>query len=439
MPVPRGPRPPSRRAVLAAFGAGAAAAGLSACAPPGDGASRSITLTFAWWGNDDRAERTQRAVRLFEEENPGITVSTSNGEFGSYLQKIATQAAGGGIPDVAQLDYRQISQFALGGALLPLDEAIASETVHTDRMDADFVGTGAVDDTQYAIPMGRGITGYAYDSELFERAGIGVPGPDWTWEEFADAARRVTALGTTGPAGRTVTGANDGAANQDVYETWLHSKGKRLYADQGRLGFTADDLAEFWTFFNDLRIEGVVPRATDTAQASSLDTSPMVRGLSAADFTWDAPFPDYIGMLGDHIRYAPVPTFDGRAGTYFKPSMLVGIGAGTRHPEEAARLVDFLLNDPRAGDIMAFSRSTPPNRDIAERVSETLEGPALEIYRYAEAMESYGLTSPPIPPPPVDLSAQTAFSRLYQRVIFELATPEEAAQELVAEVNRGLH
>ncbi|MGO4424502.1 extracellular solute-binding protein, partial [Streptomyces sp. MCAF7] len=104
MPEPpngRLPRP-SRRAVLAvaAVGLSTALTGtLSACSAA-SGDTSGITLRFSWWGNDDRAARTEDAVRLFEKEHPGVTVRTSNGDFGAYLQKLATQAAGGGVPDV---------------------------------------------------------------------------------------------------------------------------------------------------------------------------------------------------------------------------------------------------------------------------------------------------------------------------------------------------
>ncbi|MGO4752456.1 carbohydrate ABC transporter substrate-binding protein, partial [Streptomyces sp. 2MCAF27] len=103
-----------------------------------------------------------------------------------------------------------------------------------------------------------------------------------------------------------------------------------------------------------------------------------------------------------------------------------------------AQLIDFLLNDPRAGDILGFSRSTPPNRKIAARVAKTLEGPEREIYDYAQTMEKYGLDAPPTAPPPGDLAIRTAFNRGYQRVIYGMATPRQAARELIDEANREL-
>ncbi|MFJ9127892.1 ABC transporter substrate-binding protein [Streptomyces sp. NPDC102340] len=443
MPEPRsGPRPHlSRRAVLttAAAGVGAALTGtLSGCSTASGGTSSGVTLRFSWWGNDDRAARTEKAVRLFEKEHPGVTVRTSNGEFGAYLQKLATQAAGGGIPDVVQLDYRQVSQYAGGDALLSLDDAIKRGTIDTSDMDHSFLRTGTYRGGQYALPMGRGITGFAYDSKIFERAGIGTPPTDWTWQEWAEANKKITALGLKSPDGRLLRGCNDGGGNEDIFEDWLRGRGGKLYKSQTELAFTEDDLAEFWTFYDRLRKAGAVAEPRDSVQATNTEMSPMGRHLAASDFTWDAPFPGYVDLLGDHIHYAPVPTTDGRQGAYFKPSMLVGIGAHSPHPKEAAQLVDFLLNDSRVGDILGFSRSTPPNRTIAARVGKTLKGPELEIYRYAQTMEKYGLDAPPTAPPPADLAIQPTFNRVYQRVMYGKATPRQAARELIDEANKEL-
>lgn len=443
MPEPRSGRRqlPSRRAVLAVAAAGlstAATSALTGCSAESGGSSGGVTLTFSWWGNDDRASRTDEAVRLFEKEHPGVTVQTSNGDFGAYMQKLATQAAGGGIPDVAQLDYRQVSQYAGGGALRPLDQDIAKGVIRTSEMDRTFLRTGTYDSKQYAMPMGRGITGYAYDSKVYEKAGIATPRPSWTWEEWAEVNRKIAALGLKSPDGRPVTGANDNGTNEDIFEDWLRSHGRKLYASQTRLGFTEDDLTEWWTFCDRLRKQGAVAAARDTTQAKSTETSPIGRGLAVADYTWDAPFPGYPALLGDSLHFAPVPTIDGKPGQYFKPSMLLGVGAHSQHPKEATQLVDFLLNDRRAGDILGFTRSTPPNRMIAARVAKTLKGAEKEIYDYAQTMEKYGLAAPPTAPPKGDTAIQTAFGRAYQRVMFELATPRQAARELIDEANREL-
>lgn len=412
---------------------------LSGCSADSPSAGRGITLTFSWWGNQDRAQRTNAAVRLFEKEHPGVTVRTSFAGYEAYVQKLATQAAGGDLPDVAQLDYRQIAQYAGSGALLDLGPQIGSGTLRTSAMDDDLVGTGRYESAQYALPMGQGSTGFAYDAAVFKKAGVAPPEPGWTWEQWAQAGRRISELGLKGPGGQPYTGLTDIGVNEDAFENWLRSRGKKLYASQTRLGFTEKDLAQFWTFTDRLREEGVSSQAKDTSQISgAIEDGPMGRRLAATDFNWDGPFLGYPPLLGDNIRFAPVPTHRGRAGQYMKPTVLVGVGANTRHPKEAAALVDFLLNDPDAGKVLGVSRSTPPNRDIAADIGKDLEGPEKEVYTYGKKIAAYGVDAPPMAPPRGDVVLQVSFTRIYQQVVFGLQTPAEAAREFVAEAEREL-
>jgi multiple sugar transport system substrate-binding protein len=441
MPEPRSGRRRflRRRAATAALAAAFSTvllAGLTSCGTSDAGGH--ITLTFSWWGNDDRQARTEQAVKLFEKAHPGVTVQMSNADFGSYKQRLSTQAAGGGIPDLAQLDYRQISQFAGGGALLPLDRYVRDGTLDTGEMDASLVRTGHLDGRQYALPMGRGITGYVYDATVFAKAGIPAPQPSWTWEDWAQVAAKIAAMELKTPDGRTAAGANDGGSNEDVFEDWLRGHGKQLYAGPSTLGYTEQDLAAFWSFCHRLQMSGALVSSKDSAQADATGISAFSRGLDALDYSWDATFTGFTSPSGHTIRYAPVPTVGGRAGSYFKPTMLIGIGAHSKHPKEAAELMDFLLNDPRAGDVLGVTRSQPPNRKIAAAVDRKLTGPDRQVWQFDEEMEKYGVQPPPSAPPKGDVAIESAFTREYQRVEFGLASPRKAAHELIVQAKQEL-
>jgi len=436
--------PPSiRRRDLLGAAAGAVFAPLLAGCSDGGGGSTAVggkvTLTFAWWGNDDRAQRTNAAVALFEKRHPNISVRTSFAGYPAYVQKLATQAAGGDLPDVAQLDYRQISQYAGSGTLLDLGPYVGNGTLRTADFDKGLTRTGVYGGRQYALPMGKGTTGIVYDAAVFKKAGVATPRPGWTWDDWAEAGRRISALGMKGPNGHAYTGLSDLGVNEDAFETWLRGRGKELYASQHRLGFSTDDLTEFWTFTDKLRREGVVSQARDTAQiGGAVEDTPMGRGLAATDFNWDAPFLGYPPLLGDSVHFAPVPTTDGKVGQYFKPTMLIGVGAGTQHPKEAARLIDFLLNDPDAGKILGVTRSTPPNKRIAAAIGKTLTGPEKEVYDYGRTIAAHGTDAPPMAPPRGDVVLQVSFQRDYQRVSYGMQSPRGAAEEYVAEAKREL-
>ncbi len=351
-------------------------------------------LTFTWWSNDDRAARTQQVVDLFEKRHPEISVRTSFASYDTYVQKLATQAAGGDLPDVAQLDYRKISQYAGSGTLLDLGPYVKDGTIRSADFDKNLTHTGFYAGGQYALPMSRGTTGFAYDADVFHKAGVPDPKPGWTWDDFAEAGRKISALGLKGPDGRAYRGVADVGGTEDVFEEWLRSQGKKLYASPHTLGFTVGDLTRFWTWTDSLRRDGAASQAKDTAQIGSVaQDSPLGRRLAATDFNWDAPFLAYPPMLGDQIHFAAVPSTDGRLGQYFKPSMLIGVGSGSAHPKEAAELIDFILNEPDAGKILGVSRSTPVNRKIAQAVGKTLTGPEKEVYDYGLKIAAYGTDS----------------------------------------------
>ena len=99
----------------------AAAAGFVAVLPRALFAQAGTQLRMFWWGAKDRAERTEKVNALFAQKNPGITVAGETLGWADYWPRLATQAAGRNAPDLIQMDYRYIFEYARRGALLPLD------------------------------------------------------------------------------------------------------------------------------------------------------------------------------------------------------------------------------------------------------------------------------------------------------------------------------
>ena len=98
----RTPRAP-RRSILAAS---LLLGGLAACgpnAPGGSGASDGAALRFAWWGNAKRDELTKTALETYSAAHDGAAVSPETTDWSSYWDKLATQVAGGDVPDVLQM------------------------------------------------------------------------------------------------------------------------------------------------------------------------------------------------------------------------------------------------------------------------------------------------------------------------------------------------
>jgi multiple sugar transport system substrate-binding protein len=404
---------------------------LAGCGGSGEsvGGGKAV-LRYTWWGNPDRAERTEQAVALFEKRHPNVQVQTSFSGYDAYKQKLAVQATGGDAPDVMQLDYRQIDQYASGGVLLDL--AKQKSVLHTSEIDPGLLATGRVDGTQYAIPQGRGTETVVYDVRAWKASGVPLPRRGWTWSDWADAVREL-ARKTGRPA------ATDPGQSEDAFEVWLRGQGKALYTEDGGLGFTADDLTQWWTFTDRLRREGAVSPAEQTTQLDgSVENTPLGRGKAIADTNWDAPSSGYLALVPTGIALAPMPSGeDGTPGQYFKPSMFLGVSANTGHPKESAQLVDFLLNDQDAAEILGATRGIPVNETIRERTASRLKDFDKTVADFQSSLDGT-LKAPPQAPPSGDNALQTTFQRDYDQVSYERMSPREAAENYVTEAKAEL-
>jgi multiple sugar transport system substrate-binding protein len=234
-------------------------------------------------------------------------------------------------------------------------------------------------------------------------------------------------------------GATDPGQSEDAFEVWLRGQGKALYTEDGGLGFTTDDLTRWWTFTDKLRREGAVSPAEQTTQLDgSVENTPLGRGKSVTDANWDAPASGFLALVPTGVALAPMPSGeDGTPGQYFKPSMFLGVSADTGHPEEAAQLVDFLINDREAAKILGASRGIPVNETVRDEIGPRLKDFDKTIAVYQASLEGK-LKDPPQAPPSGDNALQSTFQRDYDQVSYARMSPREAAANYVTEAKAEL-
>ena len=94
--------------------AGQAPAAQATSAPAAAQAQSSNTdkvqLRFTWWGSQDRHNRTIKAIELFQQMHPNISITYEFANFQDYFTKMATYATGGNLPDLMQQDYATIGR-----------------------------------------------------------------------------------------------------------------------------------------------------------------------------------------------------------------------------------------------------------------------------------------------------------------------------------------
>ncbi|MER5729886.1 sugar ABC transporter substrate-binding protein [Streptomyces sp. NPDC002138] len=152
----------------------------------------------------------KKVVADFEKKYPKVDVELINAGTGDkqYTALQNAVAAGSGAPDVAQVEYYALGQFAIAKSLEDLsrygaaahDKAFTAGPWNAVRYDKKGV---------YALPMDSGPMALFYNKKVFDRYGVAVP---TTWDEYVEAARalhkadpRISITNDTGDAGATTS------------------------------------------------------------------------------------------------------------------------------------------------------------------------------------------------------------------------------------------
>jgi multiple sugar transport system substrate-binding protein len=381
-----------KRALAAvAFATGAALA-LAGCAGGTQPASNfdpdeKVTLNFTWWGNDDRAARYDQLIEAFNEEYPNITIKGQFTDFPSYWEKRQTEAAGGGLPDVWQFSDSYLRQYGEPGYVLDL--ATVKDYIDFSTFDESLLKTGQLDGTQFSLPTGYSAWANFVNDDLIAEHDLTAPEPGTSFEDFTAWAADVT-----DKTGGAVYGATDVTQRIQTFELALRADGKNLYTEDGKLGFTEDELKAFWE-------SGAAARDGITIPQSKLEEitpkSGFGAGLTASETSWSNFLGGYLADSGaSSISLVAPPTAKaGSKDLYRQAGLQMAISAKTKHPEAAAIFLDFVVNSEEAGEIFGTSLGFPAS--TSKLAGAVLEGPDKQVADYLDSVADRIGEAPPVP------------------------------------------
>ncbi|MET0316568.1 MAG: ABC transporter substrate-binding protein [Rhodococcus fascians] len=191
----------NRRGFLTLTGAAAAAAALAACSSPGtsssgsEGSGDANTINF-WSSHPGKSQEFERElISRFQAENPGLTVNLIDGgkNYEEVAQKFNASLSGNDVPDVVVLSDVWWFNFALTGAIEPLDQHFSAAGVdssdYVDSLLADYNWNG----NHWALPYARSTPLFYYNKDVWAQAGLPDRGPA-SWQEFDEWGPRIQAV-----------------------------------------------------------------------------------------------------------------------------------------------------------------------------------------------------------------------------------------------------
>ena len=314
------------------------------------------TITFDWWGGDSRHEATQAAVNAFMEKYPGIKVEVNFGAWSDWETAKAAEYLSNNNPDVQQTNFDWIGKYDADGTTY-LDLNTVSDVIDLSQY-SDEVLAKAVDSKGGLAGIPVSLTGrtFYWNKATFDQAGLATP---TTLEELVAAGETFkTKLGEEYYP--LVVGEYDRAILMAFY---LQGKtGEPIINENGNLTVTQDQIKEGLEWIKSLEDAHVIPTIAYIAGegADSMDKSQrFINGQYAGIFEWDSSPAKYISALGDNGSNLVVGNVFPELKSYTKVSLMFSISANTKHPREAAMLLNYLLCDAEGALIMANERGIP--------------------------------------------------------------------------------
>lgn len=404
------------------------------------------TLTVAWWGNQRRNERQSQVNALFERANAGVTIKGRFSEWDDYWKKLATDAAGGHLPDVIAIDYSYLRRYVDNGLLVDLGPYIADGTIDTSAIDANALAAGALEGGTYALSLGSVAPALIYDKTLLDSAGIDMPATP-SVDDFIRVSRQVYE--------RTGVRTNFRYYEaSELLEYMLRGKGMQLFADGGggaALDAGANDVAGYLAIYQRGLTEGwhIRPEVFSQIKVGSVEQDPLVYGSTPTERSWCAfKFTSHFGAMqaaadaaepGTRLAMATWPSVNVARSNYVKPSMFFAISRDCRNPRLAARYLDFYLNDGDAAKAMGNDRGLPVNATLSASITGSLDGADRQaadfLARVVEPASSP--ISAPAPARAAEINA-TLLPGVEESVLYGKEDAATAAVRFVREANEAL-
>lgn len=244
----------------------------------------------------------KNAVEKFEKKYPKVDVKLVNAGTGDkqYTALQNAVSAGSGAPDVAQIEYYALGQFALGESLEDLKKYGADEYASTfSKGPWDAVQH---EEGTYALPMDSGPMALFYNKRVFDQHKIKVP---TTWDEYLQAARdlhkadpKISITSDTGDAGLTTSliwqaGGKPYQADGEKVKIDFSDAGSTKYADTWQK-LIKEDLVSDIEGWSDEWYKGLADGTIATLPTGAWMPANFTSGAAKASGDWRAaPLPQW--------------------------------------------------------------------------------------------------------------------------------------------------
>ncbi|WP_119286415.1 ABC transporter substrate-binding protein [Streptomyces sp. YIM 130001] len=432
--VPRGPGAPARRSVLRAAAGAAAGGAVSGCAGgAADGVAADGTVTIqVWHGQTDTALKVVKSlVAAFHRTHPDIRVDLGGGVLAdAMLQKATAALASGAYPDVAFVFGSDLASVARSPKVVDLTSYVRARRTPWASYWPSARAAVTINGQVRAMPAVVDCLAMVCNKKVFARAGVELPEPGWSWDDFTDLARRLTDAGE----GRFGTGWPAAGDEDTVWRLWplIWGLGGEVIAEDGKhIGFTQEGVRALEVLRGLVRDKSVY---VDPKPAGEQMYKVFLSGRMAMVPTGPWQLPDILQAKLDY-HVVPLPTFDGDPVTISGPDTWTVFDNGEHRARAARTFVSWLTSpaqdsrwDVEAGSL-PLSRGSEDSPAWREHATRTR---GLSVFTEALASARVRPVHPAYP------SISLALGQAIVSVLLDRASPRAAIRACAEDANAAL-
>lgn len=358
-----------KKKVLSLLMIGLSVAMLTGCGEVVKKSTETATIDFSWWGKDNRHMYTMDGVNLFQEKNPDIKVDYTYGEWSGYERKNRVWMESHTEADVMQINYAWLSTYSAdGNGYYDLNEL--KDYIDLSSFDEKDLEYGMIDGKLNAIPIAFNTSTVAFNKDLYDKYNLEYPK---NWDDLFKAAEEFS--------------------KDDIYVLGMAKKhlllmliayyeqttGKNVFDKDGNLLIDEEGIGYMLDFYKELIDKKVLipmEQFDDKTTFASGKITGCVFWISDADNYCDAL--EDKGYTPEISKYFLNENAD-LSGIYMKPATMYAVSNVTEHPEQAAKLLDYLVNDTDMAILQGTEKGVPVSKKAVQYLEEN---GALDSYGY---------------------------------------------------------
>ena len=368
---------------------------LAACSNTSTGQSGSspskapVKLSLSTdWTAGIRAETVKRWTVEFPKINPSVvqvdiwTAPAEGTTAGAYNIKVQTSIAAGSGPDVMM----EVWPVDPPSILVNLDAFLKQKKFNK----ADYWWSKYYQETAdgriFSLPMGTYVGGMVANVDLFERAGVKLPGKEWTFDDLRDIARKLKTEKVWGLE-RQGSAWDQGWTNRLASESaeWYDRTTLKTTTATGKDGGKPEEMfADWWGLVWKDRLAPNPDEVAEVQKNSGLTSGPLFAtgliGLSGFPFYQAGIQKDAIqGRFRFQALWPPKSPYSGRRGYHLETNCIT-VNKTAKDVDRALELAYFWLSDSMAQFMAANLPVMPPAFKWHRSKEVQSVAPGMEIF-----------------------------------------------------------